>query len=46
MRLVIKTTKQVPGGPRPGRYLTTEGIVIVCGAAVVLTGIVAGVVLR
>lgn len=46
MKIFIRTKYQVPGGPRPGRYLTTEGIVIVCSLAVVLTGLAAWAVLR
>lgn len=46
MKIFIRTKYQVPGGPRPGRHLTNEGIVIVCAAAVVLVGIVAWAVLR
>lgn len=46
MRLIIKTKYQVPGGPPPGTYLTTAGIVLVCSLAVVLTGLAAWAVLR
>lgn len=46
MKIFIRTKYQVPGGPPPGTYLTTAGIVLVCAGAVVLIGMVAGVVLR